>query len=116
MRKLLCFLIAPILLISLGGCFGTYNEKLVVGTWIAKKNTIGLISETEYIFNEDGTGSMSTILDIKVAITYKIDEENLTIVTDTPTLKKTYVYTYDFVDDTLILTDQEGNKIILYKL
>lgn len=116
MKKFLSLFIVAVLIFGLSGCFGSLNEKLIVGTWIAKKNVLGLVSETEYVFNEDGTGSMSTVLGIKVATTYTIDEDTLSIVTDAASLRKTYVYKYDFVDDSLVLTDSEGIETILYKL
>lgn len=109
------FIILFAIVISLSGCTDALGEQLIIGTWSTQTNILGVVTETEYTFNEDGTGSMSTVLGIGIATTYTIDEDKIIIITDTPTLQKTFTYTYEFVEDTLVLTDSDGSQTILTK-
>ncbi len=119
MKKALSILVALlVVVIGLSGCAGlneSMNERMIIGTWTAKNNVFGVVTETEYTFNEDGTGSMSTVLGIGIATTYTIDEDSITINTDTPGLQMNYTYTYEFVDGDLVLTGSDGTQTILSK-
>ena len=115
MKKTISILLAVLVVaISLCGC-EALNEKRIVGTWTAETSVFGVVTETEYTFNEDGTGTMSTVLGIGIAINYTIDDDKIMINTDTPTLQMSTNYTYEFVDDTLVLTDSDGAQTILKK-
>ncbi len=115
MKKFLTVTIAVIMIaVTLFGCTDVMAEKMIVGTWTAETNILGVVAETEYSFYEDGTGSMTTMLGIGIAIDYTIDEEKIIITTDTPTIQKTDIYTYEFVEDQLILTSDDV-KIVLTK-
>lgn len=116
MKKILsAFVALLVIIIGLSGCTDALGEQLIIGTWSTQTNILGVVTETEYTFNEDGTGSMSTVLGIGIATTYTIDEDKIIIITDTPTLQKTFTYTYEFVEDTLVLTDSDGSQTVLNK-
>ncbi len=119
MKKIISVLVAVLIVaISLSGCAEVnekLNEKLIIGTWTAQNNVLGVVTESKYTFNEDGTGSMSTVLGIEIAITYTITEDALTINTDTPGFQMNYNYTYEFSDGNLTLTDSEGAQTVLRK-
>lgn len=113
MKKVISLiLVAVIAVCALSGC-AAIAEAAIVGTWKSQTNILGVAAETEYVFNEDGTGSISAIIDVGVAIKYTIEEDTLTIVTDTPILQKTFKYTYEFDGSDLILTDDSGKTITL---
>lgn len=113
MKKVLGIFIAVcILVVSFAGC-AAISEKLIVGEWTANTSILGISTETTYVFNEDGTGSLSTVMGIEIAIDYTIDEENLIIITDTPALQKTFKYVYEFEEDNLVLTDADGVRLVL---
>lgn len=115
MKKVISLiLVAVIAVCALSGC-AAIAEAVIVGTWTSQTSILGVAAETEYVFNEDGTGSISAIIDVGVAIKYTIEEDTLTIVTDTPILQKTFKYTYELDGDNLILTDDSGNTITLTK-
>ncbi|MBR2867828.1 MAG: hypothetical protein IKB88_02020 [Clostridia bacterium] len=113
MKKVLSVVIAVcVLIVSFAGCTAI-SEKLIVGEWTANTSILGVSTKTTYLFNEDGTGSISTVMGIEIAVDYTIDEETLIIITDTPALQKTFKYTYEFEDDTLVLTDTDGVRLVL---
>lgn len=115
MKKVISLvMVAVIAIFSFCGC-DTIAEAVIVGTWTSQASILGVVAETEYVFNEDGTGSISAVLDVGVAITYTIEEDTLTIVTDTPILQKTFKYTYELDGSDLILTDESGKTFTLTK-
>lgn len=115
MKKVLSIILTACLLVALfSGCGVSMSENMIVGTWTAQVKTAGVVTENEYTFYEDGTGVMTTVFDIGIAINYVIDDTTLTITTDTPALQKTSVYTYEFDGtDVLILTDENGEVMTL---
>ncbi len=114
MKKLISVILICICILSFTAC-QALSEKMIVGTWKTQTDILGIVTESEYIFNEDGTGTMSTVLGIGIAMKYTVGDDSITIVTDTPALQKTFVYTYEFDADTLILTDDKGDSITLTK-
>lgn len=112
--------IVMVLCLTLTLFAGCSNEQKIVGTWKGTKET-GILNtsyDVEYTFEEDGTGSMPVIqtgLNVDVSFTYTINEDTLTIVTDTAILSQTYVYTMAFEGDTLTLTDEDGKALVLTK-
>lgn len=117
MKKIVCAVVALCLVLGcLCSCQGALSEKLIVGEWTSKTNVMGVVTETTYTFNEDKTGSIKGLLGIELATTYTIDDTHLVVVTDTPTLQKTFNYTYEFDGDKLILVDSDGTQTIFTKV
>ena len=120
MKKIISIaLVLCLALVLFAGC-GT-NEEKIIGTWKGSIET-GILNTSvnvEYTFNEDGTGSMPVLkssVGIDVNFTYTIEEDLITIVTDASILSQTKVYSMAFEDDTLILTDEENESIILTRV
>ena len=116
MKKILSVIISICLLtIIFTGCGTELVENMIIGTWSTQTKTIGVVTEIEYTFNEDGTGVMTSVLGIGIATKYMIDEDKLTIITDTPAIQKTFVYTYEFDGDNMILTESDGDVLTFIK-
>lgn len=120
MKKIVCAVVALCLVL---GCLcscqdvqGAISERLIVGEWTSKTNVMGVVTETTYTFNEDKTGSISGLFGIELATTYNIDDTHLIVVTDTPTLQKTFKYTYEIDGEKLILVDDDGTQTIFTKV
>ena len=116
MKKFLCVALAFIVMaVSLAGC-AALTEKAIIGTWTSQTTVLGVVAETEYTFNEDGTGSLSTGgLGIGIAMNYTINEDKLTITTNTLGVQITTEYTFELDGDSLILTDKDGSVTTLTK-
>ncbi|MBE6916698.1 MAG: hypothetical protein E7470_02160 [Ruminococcaceae bacterium] len=99
MRKAIAAVLVLVLVLSLSACT---PQKKVLGTWKHQSNVFGIVTETLYTFNEDGTGTMSTLVDI--AFTYTIDDNVLRITTTVLEMSHTDTYTYQFDGDKLTLT------------
>lgn len=89
-------------------------EKQIVGTWNGEANLFGVVADYTFTFNEGGTGTMKTALDIGVSMTYTITEEKLSITTSILGIANTTDYTYSFGKNTLTLNDGE-HEIVLTK-
>ncbi len=87
-------------------------EKAIIGTWKGQVTLLGVSSNVEYTFNENGSGVMTSAIGVGIAMNYTIDETAITVTTDTPLLQKTYTYTYAFDGDTLALTDSDGTMTL----
>lgn len=120
MKKIISIaLVLCMALVLFAGC-GT-NEQKIIGTWKGSIETgfLNTSVNVEYTFNEDGTGSMPVLkssVGIDVNFTYTIEEDLITIVTDASILSQTKVYAMAFEGDTLILTDEDNEQIILTKV
>lgn len=86
----------------LGLCACTAPETSIVGTWKNQSTILGVVTETVYTFNEDGTGTKSNVLDI--GFTYSFSEEKLLITTSTLGIENTEEYDYKFNGSKLVLT------------
>lgn len=120
MKKIISIaLVLCLALVLFAGC-GT-NEEKIIGTWKGSVET-GILNTSvnvEYTFNEDGTGSMPVLkssVGIDVNFTYTIEGDLITIVTDASILSQTKVYSMEFEGDTLILTDEDNEKIIFTRV
>jgi len=125
MKKVLSVVLVICLAASLfSGCAaltGKMNEAKLVGTWENKVDLgfFGVSYDKTYIFNDDGTGSMPVLdgsISLDINFTYTVEENTLTIVTDSENYSKTLVYTMAFEEDTLTLTDQNGEENVLTKV
>lgn len=83
-------------------------EKSIIGTWKSQKTVLGIVTETVYVFNEDGTGTKSSVLDVD--FTYTFTEEKLIITTETLGIKTNEEYSFEFKNNKLILTND--NEVI----
>mgnify|MGYP003291615707 CR=1 FL=1 len=105
-------------LVLFAGCGSDENK--IVGTWKGYVNT-GILNTSvnvEYTFNEDGTGKMpllSSGINIDVNFTYTIEDSVLTIVTDTAILSQTKKYGLSFEGDSMILVDENNEKLVFTK-
>lgn len=120
MKKIISIVLVLCLsLVLFAGC-GT-NEDKIIGTWKGSVET-GILNTSvnvEYTFNEDGTGSMPVLkssVGIDVNFTYTIEGDLITIVTDASILSQTRVYSMVFEGDTLTLTDENNESMILTKV
>lgn len=124
MKKVLSIaVVAALILTMFAGCSLFSNEKKILGTWEGEPIDAYVIEIDAplYTFNEDGTGEISTNLDIgivsakPISFKYTIEEDTLTVTYDSDLLG-TVDYTMTFEDDTLSLVDEEGEKTVLTKV
>ncbi len=117
MKKIISIVMVLCMVLTLfAGCAS--NEDKIIGTWKGTTTTefLSLTVDKTYTFNEDGTGTMPILeTGVNVSFTYTINEDTLTIITDTAILSQTYVYTMAFEDNTLTLTDTDGKALVLTK-
>lgn len=100
------------LALLLGAC-GKITPARLQGTWTGESSILGVVTKTEYTFNEDGTGTISGALGIGVAMHYTLEDDTLTVVTDTAILSQTLVYTVGFEKGDLLLTEANGDVLRL---
>lgn len=112
MKKTVSVILVLCLALTLLAACAPKPEKAILGTWSGQVTLLGLSSNVEYTFNENGSGVMTSAVGVGIAMNYTIDESVLTVTTDTPLLQKTYTYTYEFGDDTLSLTDSDGTMVL----
>ena len=103
MRKFIACLLLVVMVFALCSCAAP--EKSIVGTWKNQTTVLGVVTETTYTFNEDGTGTKSNVLDIN--FTYSFEEEKLLITTSTLGIENTEKYSFDFNGDKLVLTGEK---------
>lgn len=113
MRKILAVCLLLALVIGLCACAAP--GKKLIGTWKHTENVFGASVETTYVFNDDGTGKVST-LGVGVEMTYSVDKDKLVITSYPMGVKTTEEYTYDFSDGKLLLTDSKNSTLVLEKV
>lgn len=98
-------LITVMLFTMLAGC--SSYEKQIVGVWKSQKTTLGIVTETVYTFNEDGTGNTSGVLGLNLDMTYVITDSTITITyaSDVIDIQSQKIFTYTLKKDTLVLTE-----------
>ena len=113
MKKVIsCVLIVFCVLSVFASC--AKPEKKIIGTWTGETNILGVVAEYSFTFNEDGSGKMTTALDVGLAMNYTINDGKISITTSVLGISNTNEYTYEFDGDQLILNDGE-NRIVLTK-
>ena len=112
MKKAISVLLAVVVVLTLCSCVAL-DEKAIIGTWKNQNTVLGVVTETEYVFNEDGTGSITNL--VSVPFTHSFEEGKLIITTSTLGIKNTTEYSYDFEKDSLTLTD-DSDTIKLEKV
>ena len=101
-------IIAVVLTVSCGAA------ERIVGTWKNQNTVLGVVVETTYVFNEDGTGSIGALLDIPINMTYVVEKDVLTITYNTLGVETIIEYTVAFSGETLTLTN-DSETITLKK-
>jgi len=111
MKKVIfIILIAALMLCLLTSC----GSKSLVGTWSRQYTVLGVVNEDVFVFNEDGTGKMTTILGIGLDMEYTAEDGKLDIIVNVLGLDTKLEYTYKFEKGNLILT-KDGESIQLEK-
>lgn len=102
MKKILASLLIAVMLLSLCACVPA--KLFIVGQWKSQTKVLGVVTETVYTFNKDGTGTKSNVLDIP--FTYSFSEDKLLITTTALGIEITEAYSYDFSVGKLVLTGE----------
>lgn len=116
-KRILAFAVVIVALLSIVACGNGENEPKVdpndpfTGKWMETRDD-GFA--TTYEFDGDGTG-MRYVLDLVNEIKYTYDETYLylDVYVDNPPVRRTYAYIFD--GDTLTLTSESGDVMVLKK-
>ena len=108
LKKYVAMLLAVIMLFGLVAC--TSPNKAIVGTWKSQNTVLGVVTETKYVFNEGGTGTISTFLNVD--FTYAFAEDKLIITTVALGIESSDVYSFAFDGDKLTLSNDEETVIL----
>lgn len=111
MKKVTALLLVLVLMLCFAGC--TPQQK-IIGTWKNQTSALGVVVETSYTFNEDGTGTMSTFLLTGIAFTYTISGDVLTITSNVLGVEGTTEFQVEFEGDRLTMT-ANGESVTLTK-
>lgn len=112
MKKALSVIVILCIVLTAFAACAPKPEKAILGTWKGQVTVLGVSTNVEYTFNENGSGVMTTELGVGIAMNYTITDTALTVTTDTPLLQKSFTYTYVFDGDTLTLTDANGSMTL----
>ena len=100
MKKVISILLVVLMLVCvLTSC----GEKRLVGTWIRTHSVLGVETEDIYVFNEDGTGKMTTLGGVEVDMTYTVEDGKIAITVNTLGTKTNLEYEYSFENGNLVL-------------
>ncbi len=102
--KISVLLIAVLLVCSLGLAACSAEDK-IIGTWTSQQTTLGVVTESSIVFNEDGTGSVSGLLGLTGNMTYVINENILTVTYNIFGVESTKSYIFEIKGDALRLTE-----------
>lgn len=111
MKKALSILAALMIFLCIFSSCSS-NEKSIIGKWTSQESFLGVVTETVYQFNEDGTGTMSTKLGVGIAMNYTISDNSLTITSNVLGLENTKVYTFTIEGNTLTLIDGDNTTVL----
>ena len=104
MKKALSVIVILCIVLTAFAACAPKPEKAILGTWKGQVTVLGVSTNVEYTFNENGSGVMTTELGVGIEMNYTI--------TDTALLQKSFTYTYAFDGDTLTLTDANGSMTL----
>lgn len=114
-RKLVILLVT-VLLLTATLCACSSAEKDILGTWEHSTTTLGITTSTTFTFNEDGTGTKTTLLDVVATeFTYEIKDDTLIVTTNVLGIKDATVYRFAIDGDKLTLTDNSDKATIYTK-
>ena len=111
MKKAVSIVLAAVLLVCVLTSCGAGK---LVGTWTRQYTVLGIVTEDKLVFNEDGTGTMTTVLGIDMNMTYTAQDGKLVITFDTLGIETNVEYTYEFDKGNLLLTS-DGETLVFEK-
>lgn len=103
MRKILALFL--VLTMALGFVSCATPEQSIVGEWKCQESILGVVTETKYTFNEDGTGTKSAVVDVD--FTYSFTEDKLIITTSVLGVESKDEYFFKFSGKKLELTGKD---------
>lgn len=103
MKKAVAVLLVLVMVVGLCSCLSP--KASIVGEWKSQSKVLGVVTETTYTFNEDGTGTESGIIDI--GFTYSFSDDKLLMTTSILGIESTEEYTYEFSKNKLVLTSDK---------
>ena len=110
MKKFLCILLIVAMLFCFTAC--PNNESSIIGKWSGKAKIIsGIMIETEITFEENGKGYITPNLGVGISFDYSIEDDKITIIPDTPIIKKTLVYEFVLDKKKLVLSDSNDEMV-----
>jgi len=95
--------IALVLVVACLLCACGVSQRSLVGTWKYQQTVLGVVTETTYVFNEDGTGTVKNIVDVD--FTYTLTDDQLTITTTVLGISGTETYTVSFDGGKLVMAN-----------
>jgi len=101
MKKAITLILAVLMMLSV---FTACSGGNLTGTWIHHDTILGVVTEEKFVFNEDGTGSMTTILGIETDMTYTVEDGKLVITVSALGIETEHEYTYEFSKGKLLIT------------
>ncbi len=101
--KIALLLVAVILVCSLGFAACSAEDK-IIGTWTSQQTTLGVVTESQIVFSENGVGSVSGLLGITGDMTYVINEDYITLTYSLLGVESSKTYAFTLKGDTLTLT------------
>lgn len=108
MRKIAALVLVVVMVFMLSACLAP--KLAIVGTWKSEETVLGVVTQTSYTFNEDGTGEMTGVL--TVPFTYIFTEDKLCITTKVIGIENTTSYTYQFSGKKLTLTGEKETLVL----
>ena len=112
MKKIaVLLLVFSLTVLCFAGC--VKPEQKIIGRWKGEASVLGVVTEYAFEFHEDGTGKMTSALDIGLETTYSISDTQLNITTALLGIENTKSYTYSFDKDVLTLTEIGTDTVIV---
>ena len=101
MKKVVSIVLVVLMLVCL---MASCSAGKLTGTWSRQYTVLGIVTEETFVFNEDGTGTMTTVLGIDMNMTYTAEDGKLIITFNTLGIETNTEYTYKFDKGNLLLT------------
>ena len=109
MKKIFTVVLTLVIILNLCACASP--SKAIIGTWKSQTTVLGVVTETSYTFNEDGTGEKTTVLD--VPFTYTISKDKLIITTTVLGISTSEEYSFDFSGNKLVLSGDQDTIVLV---
>lgn len=101
MKKVVVLILAVLIIV---GVVTACSGGTITGTWVHYDTVLGVVTEEKFVFNEDGTGSMTTILGIETDMTYTAEDGKLIVTVSALGIETEHEYTYEFSKGNLLIT------------
>lgn len=108
MRRVIACLLIAVMLVGLCAC--GLQQMRVVGTWKHKSSVLGVATETTYVFESDGTGKKTNVLDIP--FTYSVSDGKLRITTSVLGIETTEEYSLSFDGSKMVMTGKNETLVL----